>query len=101
MPAVQSQKFHLPSAKAKYRHLPNVRTTTRERSNDFQEWAIYTDEGTRLADSATLAGWSVVARSLHGRTEIMFCPVITAEAHLAFAGARTHSNNTAPLKCRP
>ena len=27
----------------------------------------------------------------------MFGPVITAEAHLAFAGARTHSNNTAEM----
>ena len=97
IPAVQSQTFRLPSAKAKKRHFTNVCTTTRERGNDFQGWAIYTDEGTRLADSATLAGWSVVARALHGRTEIMFCPVITAEAHLAFAGARTHSNNTAEM----
>ena len=27
--------------------------------------------------------------------DIMFGPVITSEAHLAFSGARTHSNNTA------
>ena len=27
----------------------------------------------------------------------MFAPVITTEAHLAFSGARTHSNNTAEL----
>ena len=27
----------------------------------------------------------------------MFGPVITTEAHLAFAGARTHSNNTAEI----
>ena len=27
----------------------------------------------------------------------MFCPVFTTEAHLAFAGARTHSNNTADM----
>ena len=38
-----------------------------------------------------------VARSHHGRIDIMFGPVITAEAHLAFSGARTHSNNTAEM----
>ena len=43
IPAVQNQRFRLPSAKAKYPHLPNVRTTTRERGNDFQGRAIYTD----------------------------------------------------------
>ena len=50
MPAVQSQKFRLPSAKATYLHLTNGRTTTRESSDDFQGWAIYTDGGTRLAE---------------------------------------------------
>ena len=43
MLAVQSQKFRLPSAKAKYPNLPNVRTTTRETGNDFQGWAIFSD----------------------------------------------------------
>ena len=36
MPAVQSQKFRLPSAKARYPHLPNSGTATRERGNEFQ-----------------------------------------------------------------
>ena len=45
----------------------------------------------------TFAGWSVVARSHHGRIDIMFGPVITTEAHPAFSGARTHSNNTAEM----
>ena len=44
----------------------------------------------------TLAGWAV-ARSLHGRKDIMFGPVIATEAHLAFAGARDHSNNAAEM----
>ena len=39
----------------------------------------------------------VVARSSHGRTDVMFGPVITTEAHLAFAGASVHSNNTAEM----
>ena len=97
MPAVQSQKFRLPSAKARYPHLPNVRTTTRETGNDCQGWAIYTDGGTRLADGETLAGSEAVARSPHGRLDIMFGPVVTTEAHLAFAGASVHCNNTAEM----
>ena len=40
---VPHQKFRLPAAKARYPHLPNSRTTTRERGNDFQGWAVYTD----------------------------------------------------------
>ena len=44
-----------------------------------------------------LAGWCVIARSPHGRIVVLFGPVITAEAHLAFSGARTHSNNTAEM----
>ena len=47
---------------------------------------IYTVGSTRLADGETLDGWGAVARSLHGRIDIMFRPVITTEAHLAFAG---------------
>ena len=35
IPAVQIQRFRLPSAKARYQHLPNIRTTTSERGNDF------------------------------------------------------------------
>ena len=34
----------LPKPKARYRHLPNVRTTTRERGNDFKGWDIFSDE---------------------------------------------------------
>ena len=94
--AVQNQRFRLPSAKARHPHLPNVRPTTRERGNDFQGWAIFSDGGTRLVDGETLTGWGAVARSPHGRN-VMFGPVITAEAHLAFAGARTHSSNTAEM----
>ena len=48
-------------------------------------------------DGETSAGWGVIARSLHGRIDIVFGPVITTEAHPAFSGARTHSNNTAEL----
>ena len=53
MPAVPRLNFRLPKPKARYPHLPNVRTTTRERGNDFQVWAIFTDGGTRLVDGET------------------------------------------------
>ena len=97
MLAVPSKNFRLKKPKARYPHLPNVRTQTCERGNDFQGWAIYTDGCTRLLDGGSFAGWGAIARSLHGRIDIMFGPVITTEAHLAFSGARTHSNNTAEM----
>ena len=97
VPVVPSQKFRLPAAKARYPHLSHSGTATRERGNDFQGWAIYTDGSTRLADGDTFAGWSAVARSPHRRIDVMFGPVITTEAHLAFAGAGVHSNNTTEM----
>ena len=81
------RNFRLPKPKAGYPHLPNVRTTTHERGNDFQGWAIYTDGGTRIVDGETVAGRGAIARSLHGRIDLMFGPVATTEAHLAFSGA--------------
>ena len=97
IPAALPSKFRLPVAKARYPHLPNARTTTREKGNDFHGWAIYIDGGTRSADGETLAGWCVVARSPHGRIYVMFGPVVRTEAHLAYAGARIHSDNTADM----
>ena len=70
---------------------------TRERGNDYRKWAICADGGTRVVDGETLAGWGVVSRSPHGRIYVMFRLVVTTEAHLAFSGARTHSNNTAEM----
>ena len=95
--AVPSQKFRLPAAQARYPHLPNVRATTRDTLNDFQGYAIDTDGGTRLAEGVTLARWSAFTRSHQGKIFVMCGPVVTTEAHLAYAGARTHSNNTAEL----
>ena len=45
IPLVPGQKFRLPAAKARHPHLPNIRTTTRDKGNDFQGWAIYNDNG--------------------------------------------------------
>ena len=39
----------------------------------------------------------MISRSPHGRIDVMFGPVVTTEAHLAFSGARTHSKNTAEM----
>ena len=97
MPAVPRLNFRLPKSKARYPHLSNVRTTTRERGNDFQGWGTYTDGCPRHVDGETLAGWCVIARSPHGRIVVLFGPVITAEDRLAFSGARTHSNNTTEM----
>ena len=55
------------------------------------------DGGTRLAEEETSVGWGAIARSPHGRIDVMFGPVVTTEAHLAFAIARIHSNNTAEM----
>ena len=93
MPVLLRRNFRLPKPKARHPHLPNVRTTTRESGNDFQGWAIYRDGCTRVVDG----DWCAIARSPNGRINIMFGPVITSEAHLAFPGARTHSNNTAEM----
>ena len=39
----------------------------------------------------------MISRSPHGRIDVMFGSVVTTEAHLAFSGARTQSNNTAEM----
>ena len=71
IPVVVSQKFRLPAAKARYPHLPNIRTTTRDEGNDFQGWAICTDGSTRRADGETLARWGAVARPPHGGIDVI------------------------------
>ena len=51
-------------------------------------------------DGETVAGGERegrISRSPRGQIYIMFGPVSTTEAHLAFSGARTHSNNTAEM----
>ena len=48
-------------------------------------------------DGETVAGWRVISRSFRGHIYVMFGPVITSEGHLAFSGARTHSNKTAEM----
>ena len=58
---------------------------------------FFSDGGTRVVDGETLAWWGVISRSPHGRIDVMFGPVVTTEGHLAFSGARTHSNNTAEM----
>ena len=97
IPLAPHSKFRLQAATARCPHLPHVRTTARERGNDFQEWAVYTDGSSRRAAGETFAGWGVVARSLHGRIDVMFGPLITTEAPLAFAGPRIHPNDTAEM----
>ena len=100
MLAVPHQNFRLPKLKARYPYLPTARSITRERGNDYRGWAFLTDGGTRVVDGEALAGWCVISRSPHGSIDVMFGPVVTTEAHLAFCGARTHSNSTAEMTAR-
>ena len=83
-----TRNFAYLQPKPNIRIFPTLGATTREKGNDFHGWAIYTDGGTRSSDGETLAGWGVVGRSPHGRIYlyigIMFGPVITTEAHLAY-----------------
>ena len=97
MPAVPQHNFRLPKLKARYPYPPNYRSRTCTRGTDFRGWAIYSDGGTRIVDGETLAGWGVISRSPHGRISVMFGPVVTTEAHLAFSGAKTQSNNNAEM----
>ena len=83
------QHFRLPKIKARYPYLPKDRSTTRTRGTDFRGWSFHIDGGTRIVNGETLAGWCVISRSHHGRIDIMFGPVVTTEAHLAFSGAST------------
>ena len=96
-PGVPHHTFRLPKPKSRYPYLPIDRSMTSELGNDYHGRAISTDGGTRVVDGETLAGWGVISRSSRGRIYVMFGPVITAEAHLAFSGARIHSNNTAEM----
>ena len=65
--------------------------------HDYRGWAICTDGGTRVVHDKIFAGWSVISRSPHGRIDVMFGPVVTTEAYLAFSGVKTHSNNTVDM----
>ena len=55
---------------------------------------MFTDGGAHSVDGETTAGWGAVARSPDGRLYVVFGPVVTPEAHLAYA---LHTNNTAEL----
>ena len=55
IPAVPHQNFRLPKLKARYPYLPNARSTTRERGNDYREWAIFSDGGTRVENGETFS----------------------------------------------
>ena len=96
-PGVPHHTFRLPKPKCRYPYHPNDRSITREPGNDYHGWAIYTDGGIRVVDGEIFAVWSVISRSPRGRIFVLLGPVITNEAHLAFSGARIHSNNTAEM----
>ena len=70
---------------------------TRELGMTIVGGLLITDGGTRVVDGEIVAGWGVISRSPRGQIYIMFGPVVTTEAPLAFSGARIHSNNTAEM----
>ena len=43
LPGVPHKNFRLPKPKVRYPYLPNARSMTRERGNDYRGWAIYSD----------------------------------------------------------
>ena len=53
-PGVLHHTFRLPKPKSTYPYLPNHRSMTSERGNDYHGWAICTDGGTRVVDGETL-----------------------------------------------
>ena len=96
-PGVPRHSFRLLKPKSRYSFLPNDRSITKELGNDSHGWAICADDGTLVVDGEIFAGCGVISRSSHRRIYVMFGRVITNEAHLAFSGARIHSNNTADM----
>ena len=93
-PGVLHDTFRLPKPKSRYPYLPNDRSITSERDNDYHGWANYTDGGTRVVDGETLAGWCVISRSPMG--ELMSCLVPSLPPRLILLSL-VHSNNTAEM----
>ena len=85
IPVVPSQKFRLLDAKVRFPYLPNVRTTTRERGNDFHG-GLSTLTGVLALLMVKHLPNGVLShdRSPHRRIDVVFAPVITT-------GARVHS----------
>ena len=94
-PGVPRHTFRLPKPKSRYPLLPMIVPLQKNLAMIIMGGLSYTDGGTRVVDGEILAGWGVISRSPRGRIFVLFGPVITTEAHLAFSGARAHSNNTA------
>ena len=76
------QRFRMPSAKAKYPNLPNIRTTTRKKGDDFKGCAVFTDGRTHATDGETPAGWGAVARSPNMRPTCVWERLSHARAYL-------------------
>ena len=77
---IPCQRFRLPSAKARYPNLSNIRSATRSKGDGYKGRAVFTDGGTHTIDGETTAGWVAIARFPNRRLYIMFGPVITTEA---------------------
>ena len=97
-PGVQHHNFWLPKPKSRYPYLPDDSSITREKEATIVVCGLFVLMVVFASLMVkTLAGWCVISRSPRGRIDVMFGPVITTEAHLAFSGARIHSNNAAEM----
>ena len=89
-----SNRFRLPRPST--RTFQPIAPPRGKKATTFRDGRVVFTDG-RSHVSETTAGWGAVARSPDGKLYVMFGPVITTEAHLAFAGAGLHTNNTAEL----
>ena len=63
----------------------------------FRGIGFFFEGGTHTNAGETTAGWNAIARSLFGVCYVVFGPVITVEANVAYAGASQHTNHSAKL----
>ena len=95
---VSHQKFRLPAAKARYPHLPNSRSTTREEGNDFHGWLYIQMEGLApLMVKPLLAGALSLARL---REEYMSCLAQLSQLEHISCMQGPESTPTTPLNSR-
>ena len=91
------KKFPSPEAQRQ------VSVSSQYSSSTTRRRAMISEDGPFIQTRYSLRRWwnpgwvGVIERSLHQRTNLMFGPVVTTEAHLAFSGSGAHSNDTAEM----
>ena len=87
--------FRLLAPRTKYR--PRLERPLASQALVSEEGASSRMEQPALLTVETTARWGAVARSPRSDCCTMFVPLITSEAHAAYAGADQPTNNTAEL----